>query len=223
MMFLLRAVFCTALSVYAAPYSFTSLDMPGAASTMAFMIHNANQTVGRFTDNSDNGHGFRLSGGTFTQIDFPGGTNARASGTNDSGTIVRRYTLPGPQKKTFGYKLVGNPSHPANFSTIDAPGSTETRACNINNGGLIVGDHTLGEAHRGFLFDGRTFTTIVDAFPGSRLRSLRSPIPMPELAYISMRPTSATATNEIAAVHSWPLTFLGVLRPKPLHSTMPVW
>ena len=56
---------------------------------------------------------------------------------------------------------------PANFSTIDVPGSTETRALNISNRGLIVGDYTSGEGRRGFLFDGNTFTTIVDTFPGS--------------------------------------------------------
>jgi hypothetical protein len=62
---------------------------------------------------------------------------------------------------------VGDPSQPANFSTIDVPGSTETRALNISNSGLIVGDNTSGGVRRGFLFDGSTFTTIVDTFPGS--------------------------------------------------------
>jgi hypothetical protein len=66
-----------------------------------------------------------------------------------------------------GYLLTGDPSHPANFSRIDVPDSTETRALNISNSGLIVGDYTSSEGRRGFLFDGSTFTTIVDTFPGS--------------------------------------------------------
>lgn len=167
MMCLLSTVFWTVLSAHAASYTFVAIDVPGAMNTMAFVVNNTSQIVGRFADSSGSGHGFLLSGGTFTPLDVPDGLNTRASGINDSGTIVGRYTLPGSGGKTVGYKLTGAPSHPANFSTIDVPGSTETRALNISNSDLMVGDYTSGEGRRGFLFDGSTFTAIVDTFPGS--------------------------------------------------------
>jgi hypothetical protein len=162
MLCLLSAVFWTVLSAHAASYTFVAIDVPGATNTMAFVVNNATQIVGRFVDSGGSGHGFLLSGGTFTQIDVPEGTNTRASGINDSGTIVGRYTRPGPGGKTVGYTLRGDPSHTANFRTIDVPDSTETRALNISNSRLIVGDYTGGEVRRGFLFDGSTFTTVVD-------------------------------------------------------------
>jgi hypothetical protein len=96
MLCLLSAVFWTVLSAHAASYTFVAIDVPGATNTMAFVVNNATQIVGRFVDSGGSGHGFLLSGGTFTQIDVPEGTNTRASGINDSGTIVGRYTRPGP-------------------------------------------------------------------------------------------------------------------------------
>ena len=110
MMYLLSAVCWTVLSAHAASYTFTTIDVPGAAHTTAFVVNNATQIVGRFADRSGSGHGFLFSGGTFTPIDAPDGTNTRTSGINDSGIIVGRYTLPGPGGKTVGYKLMGDPS-----------------------------------------------------------------------------------------------------------------
>jgi len=52
------------------------------------------------------------------------------------------------------------------FITIDVPGATNTYAYGINNLGQIVGvDNTPGEWDHGFIYDGKTFTTL--NYPGT--------------------------------------------------------
>ena len=60
----------------AATYSFTILDVPGAASTVATSINDSGQVTGSYYDGSGE-HGFVYSGGTFTTLDVPGATNTR--------------------------------------------------------------------------------------------------------------------------------------------------
>src|SRR5262245_32173633 len=62
-------------------YTFTTLDHPsGTVATGANGINDAGQIVGVYIDASRQGHGFLLSGGTFTTLDDPsagpGGTFA---------------------------------------------------------------------------------------------------------------------------------------------------
>ena len=77
-----------ASSASAAPYTFTTLDFPGASSTLAFGINNAGQVVGRFSDSSGGRHGFINTGGTFTTLDVPGASRTNAFGINDAGQVV---------------------------------------------------------------------------------------------------------------------------------------
>jgi hypothetical protein len=55
----------------AAGYTFTTIDVPHSGST-AVNGNSANAAVGEFTDAAGATHGFVLSTGVFTQIDFPG-------------------------------------------------------------------------------------------------------------------------------------------------------
>ena len=80
------AVAAFASSASAAPYTFTTLDVPGAGETGAFGINDAGQVVGDFRDSS--GHGFINTGGTFTTLDVPGASLTQAVGINDAGQVV---------------------------------------------------------------------------------------------------------------------------------------
>src|SRR5712691_5299723 len=51
----------------AIPYTFTTLDVPGATSTEAFGINRAGQIVGLYS-NATGEHGFLKNGATFTSI-----------------------------------------------------------------------------------------------------------------------------------------------------------
>ena len=78
-------------------------------------------------------HGFLLSGGTFTQLDFPGATDTRARGISDTGQIVGEFD--DANRNTHGFLYSGG-----TFTQIDVPGSPMTEAFGINSAGQIVGD-----------------------------------------------------------------------------------
>jgi hypothetical protein len=55
----------------AAAYSFTILEVPGAAGTSAASINASGQVAGSYADGTGN-HGFVYSNGAFTTLDVPG-------------------------------------------------------------------------------------------------------------------------------------------------------
>jgi probable HAF family extracellular repeat protein len=73
--------------------TFTTIDVPGALSTIAYGINTAGQIVGSFQD-ATGFHGFLKDGATFTTIDGPGATDVpgaaftEARGINTAGRIV---------------------------------------------------------------------------------------------------------------------------------------
>jgi hypothetical protein len=76
--------------------SFTTIDFPGAADTVeppssVLYINPEGQIVGGYLDTSGTGHGFLLSHGTFTTIDFPGSIYTEANRINSKGDIVGAY------------------------------------------------------------------------------------------------------------------------------------
>ena len=77
-----------ASSVSAAPYTFTTLNVPGASETQAFGINNAGQVVGTFANSGSGSHGFINTGGTFTTLDVPGASGTGAGGINNAGQVV---------------------------------------------------------------------------------------------------------------------------------------
>lgn len=74
--------------VFALPYTFTLLDVPGATDTLALGLNDRRQIVGDFSDTS--GHGFVYTGGTFTPLNAPGAGQTDAFGINQAGRIVGR-------------------------------------------------------------------------------------------------------------------------------------
>ena len=49
--------------------TYTEFDVPGASSTGCYGVNSAGDIVGYYT--TDGSHGFLLSGGTYTTIDYP--------------------------------------------------------------------------------------------------------------------------------------------------------
>src|SRR5882724_9510051 len=147
-------------TTYAASYTFTTVDVPGALSTMAYGINPAGQIVGQVGVLPGGSHGFVTDGTTFTTLDVPGSGNTEAYGINPAGQIVGGF-----------YDATGGPSHGfvtdgTTFTTLDVPGTSGTTAFRINRVGQIVGVfrnspgmEPLSPNH-GFVTDGVTFTTI---------------------------------------------------------------
>jgi probable HAF family extracellular repeat protein len=87
-------------------FNFNAIDVPCSATlptscpngiarqTVANGINPAGDIVGVFTDGVGKQHGFLLSGGQFTTIDFPGAVATSANGIGPSGDIVGNYTAP---------------------------------------------------------------------------------------------------------------------------------
>src|SRR5439155_17257909 len=122
--------------------------------TMAGAINSEGDIVGTYVDTGENLHGYLLSGGHFTSIDFPGAILTGALDINAVGTIVGLYR--GSDGNAHGYSLSDG-----HFSTIDFPGAASTLATGINPEGEIVGQYCVtgfcgsrgGVAH-GFIFRG---------------------------------------------------------------------
>ena len=96
-MLLMLGIFLFIVSVtqlYAAEYSFTTIDYPGAKRTYVRGINDLGQIVGWYYDSdSDTSHGFIYNGSRFTTIDYPGAEETIVSGINDSGQIVGWYSV----------------------------------------------------------------------------------------------------------------------------------
>jgi len=142
--------------------TFTTIDFPGADSSMAVGINARGDIVGVYGVVGMN-HGFLLSRGEFTAIDFPDVTFTRADGINRDGDIVGAYRLGGTTGCSVsvsppcrGYRLSGG-----EFTMIDGPDAIGTLAVGINARGDIVGSFTADQvvAH-GYLLSGGEFTTI---------------------------------------------------------------
>src|SRR5687767_15023552 len=62
-------------------FVFSSIDVPGAASTRwAGGVNSRGDVVGAYRDSSGNTHGYVLNGGVFTTIDYPGAVYTAATG-----------------------------------------------------------------------------------------------------------------------------------------------
>jgi len=137
----------------AAPFSFSTIDVPGARGTTAYRINATGQIVGYYFDASNVQHGFLDTGGSFSPINFPGATSTTAFGINDAGQIVGDYI--DAANGSHGYLDVGGI-----FSSIDVPGAKATLVYGINAAGQIVGYYFDASGHeRGFLDTGGSFLT----------------------------------------------------------------
>ena len=97
----------------------------------------AGDIVGAYKDASSQYHGFLLSGGTYTTIDYPGAAGTQLNGLNDKGQIVG-VTSSSPFVG-FLYDLATQ-----TFTTISYPRAAATTPFSINNAGTIAGYYTYG-------------------------------------------------------------------------------
>jgi uncharacterized membrane protein len=80
-------------TTYAASYTFTTFDVPGATNTYVYGINSAGQIVGTFLVGRfpDTLHGFLTDGATFITMDVPGARFTEAHGINLAGEIVGTF------------------------------------------------------------------------------------------------------------------------------------
>jgi len=148
------------------PFSWTTLDVPGAIGTSVLGINPRGEIVGQYQSPDGLYHGFLLSGGVFTTIDFPGADNSVDNwpiDINPAGAIVGKYHLDGEGTVCHGYLM-----DKGIFSTIDPPGCIWTEAAAISPRGEIVGAYVDADVRwHGYYFYKGVFTTI--DFPGAAL------------------------------------------------------
>ncbi|MBA3915627.1 MAG: hypothetical protein H0X25_17575 [Acidobacteriales bacterium] len=75
---------------------------------------------------------FALGQGTYTQIDYPGGTCTAIFGINNSGDVVGYYAA---NSAYHGFLL-----SKGSYTTIDYPGAPDTYLLGINDQGQVVGE-----------------------------------------------------------------------------------
>ena len=133
----------------------------GAVSTQAWGINTRGDVVGFYTLADTSTHGFLLSGGNFTPIDYPGAAVTFLYGINSGGDIVGESasTLTGTH---HGFLR----SSAGNYTSVEYPGSTYTGGAAITPRGDIVGEYTLPDnSNHPFLLRGDRFSTF--EYPGA--------------------------------------------------------
>jgi hypothetical protein len=139
----------------------STIDVPGAGPNIPGcsigcgtqpLVLSPEGDIGGVFSNSTGDHGFVLSGGIFTQIDFPGSVFSSVQGVN-AGRIVGAEVTAG---KLHAYELVNG-----TFTPYDFPGSVATGAAHINAVGTIVGEYfTPDGVSHGYKRERGQFTTV---------------------------------------------------------------
>jgi len=119
-------------------------------------VNDSGQIVGESIDSSGNYHGYELSGGKFTAINFPSSTSTLVLGINNSGEVIGFWGNAAGDQGSFTL-IGGTYAALPNYSGA-APG--QTFAVGINSAGDIVGwyNDPSGVSH-GFLLSGGTYTS----------------------------------------------------------------
>lgn len=106
LLLVLALVLALGASVRAQDREYVTVAPHGARASTAFGINARGDVVGTYVDQSFVQHGFLLSNGEFTVIDFPGAQGTIARGIGPSGEIVGNYWLPGdnPQLAARGFQ-----------------------------------------------------------------------------------------------------------------------
>src|SRR5262245_61378832 len=120
-------------------YTFTTIDVPAAYSTLATGINNTGQIVGGYNATSTSAQqGFLYSGGTYTDVIVPGSFSGSAQDINDRGQIVGYY-LDSRTGPAYGFVYSGG-----GYTTLTNPAGSSTTALGINDRDQIVGDYVAG-------------------------------------------------------------------------------
>lgn len=141
----------------------TFLTAPGATSTNANGINNANDVVGSYVAGGHT-HGFIYRAGIYTTVDDPLGVDTVAADINNAGQIVGWYT-------DAGGHVHGFIDNGGVFTTIDNPlGVNGTFVRGINNMGQIVGWYTdAANVSHGFIANVAGGNVTMDTPPAGTL------------------------------------------------------
>lgn len=117
-------------------FEFTTIDVPGALSTLANDINARRDIVGTYVDGSHKSHGYLLRDGQFTTIDFPGSAFTEANGIGPQGEVVGDYRNAGEPPVNFhGYMRTED----GVFVPVNYPGHTNTILQHILPDGTMIG------------------------------------------------------------------------------------
>lgn len=117
-------------------FTYTAIEVPGAASTSASGIGPGGDIVGAYEDAQGVTRGFLLRGGAFTTIEYPGAALTQARGIAPNGDIVGTFRLPGeapPKFRSFVRSRSGT------YREITFPGHENLMAQRILADGTILG------------------------------------------------------------------------------------
>jgi uncharacterized membrane protein len=103
----------------------------------AFKSNDRGDVVGDFIGDDGFTHGFLLSQGVVTTLDFPGASDTFAYGINESGTVVGQWDLLDANGNTL--IVHGFIWNNGSFTQVDFPGAGDTYLFGINARGDLVG------------------------------------------------------------------------------------
>jgi len=161
---IIGSVLALAIPAAASPFTYITIDVPGAVQTSVSGISNAGVAVGFYEDSAGNEHGFeRLVDGTLIYpIDDPKGVIGTSTltylyGINNAGTILGS----GGVISADPFTLSGGV-----FTTYQIPGAFRTVLGDINDQGDFVGYYETNSVDHGFLQHGSDAPLTIDV-PGS--------------------------------------------------------
>lgn len=124
------------------PFTFTTIDVPGAGYTGVFGINGSGDMVGNYgQDTNVDSHGFLYSKGIFTFFDYPGSSETVPYGINGDGLIVG-YS---GDTSVIGFFYDGT-----RFTPIRHGNDTATFSLGINDKGVVVGGAGTTNSTKGF-------------------------------------------------------------------------
>lgn len=130
-----------------------TFQVTGAQHTWLFDINDSGAAVGQAALPSGNGYGFKIEGGKFTIIRYPGATSTGALGIDNNGDIAGRWSNGG----LGGAFLLSN----GQFTALQVPGFINSVAEDVNDSGLVVGYYTDHALHgNGFTYSQGQYATV---------------------------------------------------------------
>ena len=108
----------------------------------AFKSNDRGDVVGQLIGDDGFTHGFLLSQGVVTTLDFPGASDTLPFGINESGTVVGYWDLLDAAGTVLA--LHGFTWNKGVFTRVDFPGAVDTVVLGINAGGDLVGGWDSG-------------------------------------------------------------------------------
>ena len=119
---------------------FTELMPPNAASAVATGINDNGDITGFLTASNGDTTGFLLKGSTYSEFNFPNGTNTQPFGINKYDQIVGSYLDGAGVMHGF---VLSSPLNHAKWQSIDDPNGIGTTVVNgINDNAQLVGFYT---------------------------------------------------------------------------------